>query len=200
MRLRNEGPDADVVIALDDLEVSAKTACILDGFRDDSLRGKVVVQSAFGGAGGSDAPAIALRMDRGLLLAGPAQVDALLRIVRDGQDERRIEPVAQGLVSIEATIEHSRISAAIRNKAPVVFAATKGLEHAKVTIEIGGSVHVKGEFSYGSETAAKDAGKLLTKVREAIMTSDRSEYREAARSSHANLTDSTIRLRFDLPR
>jgi hypothetical protein len=88
--------------------------------------------------------------DRGVVLATAAEADAVLRVLRSGPDEGRLEPPARGLLSFAGRL---------RGGAPFGVASA-GIMHALSD----GLVGYAGSLEEGESATAPDAGPAATAI------------------------------------
>ncbi len=145
-------------------------------------------------------PALIAADQEAVAIASQAAADWLLRIVHDGPDPDRLRPPDKPLVALDARLGPDALPDNLRGRSPVIADLARGLEHVRVQIEIAESVRVRSALSYAAAQDAKAAGVLLTRLRPGFLSSEKKGWSEAARSSHAALSDTVLRLTFEIPR
>jgi hypothetical protein len=101
--------------------------------------------------------------DKGLLLATPAEMDSLLRVLRDGPDVARIEPPPRGLLSFAGRFRQGA-------KPPVVDGVASlrrvgvGLVRYGGSVEADDVVRVEAELVYESDKLAQAAAEAARQV------------------------------------
>ena len=101
--------------------------------------------------------------DKGLVLATPAEVDAVLRVLRDGPDATRLDPPPRGLVSFAGRFRPGA-------KPPLPAGALSlrevgaGLVRYAGSIEADDVLRVQAELVYESEKQAATAAEVARKV------------------------------------
>jgi hypothetical protein len=130
--------------------------------------------------------------DGGILLATPAEVDAVLRIVRAGADASRLEPPLRGLASFAGRSRRST------REAGIVRAITNGLASYTGSIDGGDAVHLETDLVYESPgDAARAAASLRSLV--ARLAVDRGPLRSLADSMNLAENAQVVRVRASVP-
>lgn len=135
-----------------------------------------------------------------VLVASTAQVDPVLRILREGPDQDHLEPASDSLVSVEARLGPDTIPDGLRGKVPFFADMARGIEHVRLQADAPGPVKVRVALSYGSAQDAKKAGELLTRFRNAMTGSEKPAWQAAASSAHASVFETMLKLSFEVPR
>jgi len=105
--------------------------------------------------------------DKGLVLATAAEVDAVLRVLRDGPDSTRLDPPPRGLVSFAGRFRPGA-------KPPLPTSALSlremgtGLVRYSGSLEADDVIRVEAELVYESENQAANAAEVARKVLDRI--------------------------------
>lgn len=121
-------------------------------------------------AGGGPAPreqvARVMRLeDRALVFVTALEVDATSRVLRAGPDERRGQPFAEGIVSLDWRPRPLRTSLAKRF--PSIAGVLRGLSRVRATASMGeSSVEVRAEIEAADEAGAIKVARFLELLRD----------------------------------
>jgi hypothetical protein len=134
---------------------------------------------------------------KGLLLATPAEMDAVLRVLRDGPDSGRLEPPPRGLVSFAGRFRPG-------DKPPLVGGAVSlrdvgaGLVRYAGSIEADDVLRIEAELTYQSDKQATLAAEVARKVldRVALLGRDFGSLSDSARLAPVG---SVVGLRLAVP-
>lgn len=122
------------------------------------VRDVVEVLPAAAPADRADAAVILKVGTRGLLLGTEAEVDALERVAREGPDPRRVDPPAEGHLSLAARFDGSAPRALSAGRGGWVLGRiAEGLEQATLTIELSDAAVVRGDLAYQTPARAEQA-------------------------------------------
>ncbi len=103
--------------------------------------------------------------DRAVAFASPAEADAMLRVLREGADESRGQPVAEGLLSFD--MRPRRLSAELEQRFPSIARLISQVQRIKGAVHVEAeALVVRVEVIARSETAAARVTKFLAALRE----------------------------------
>jgi hypothetical protein len=106
----------------------------------------------------ADAAALLKIGARGIVVATPAEADALERVLRDGPDPRRIDPPAEGHLSLAARFADAAPRALTSSRGGwVIGRIGEGLERAEATVDVGEGAVVRGDLAYQTPQRAEQA-------------------------------------------
>ena len=195
-RLGPSGLDGDVVVVLSGLGTSREvTPCGAKGWKRTGERGGLRVYEPTVPAVERTAAALILRSETGeLALVTPGQIDALLRLLRDGPDEASLTAGGDGIVVVETRVNEVMLPERWRAQAPSMAAILRGLVRGTVRVSAGEPLRVRAMLTYTDAEAAIAAGERVKAVREATQQSERAELRGAAESAHATLQDDVLQV------
>lgn len=119
-----------------------------------------------GGALGREQVARIMRVDdRALVFVTALEVDPTTRVLRDGPDQLRGQPFAEGLVSLDWRPRPLRTSLAQRY--PSIASVLRGIVRVRATAAMGeAAVELRAEIEASDEAAAIKAGKFLELLRD----------------------------------
>lgn len=101
-----------------------------------------------------------------LAFVSPAEIDATSRVLRDGPDEGRGDPTAQGLVSVD--VRGHRLPRSLEKKYPSIAAVIAGVARVRGSAAMGDAgVDVSLEVVARSEPDAQRVERFLVTVRDA---------------------------------
>jgi hypothetical protein len=134
---------------------------------------------------------------KGLVLATPAEMDAVLRVLRDGPDSTRLEPPPRGLLSFAGRFRQG-------THAPLPAGASSlreigvGLVRYSGSIEADDVLRVEAELVYESDKQAEAAAGLARKVLDRVALLG-PEYGSLADSARLAPLGSVVGLRLSVP-
>ena len=103
--------------------------------------------------------------DRAVAFASPAEADAILRVLREGADENRGQPAAEGLLSFD--MRPRRLSAELEARFPSIARLVSQVQRIKGTVHVESeALVVRFEVIARSESAAARVTKFLGALRE----------------------------------
>lgn len=105
--------------------------------------------------------------DKGLVLATPAEVDSVLRVLRDGPDTGRLDPPPRGLLSFAGRFR-SGGEVPVGSSAVSLRGVGLGLLRYAGSVEADDVLRVEAELVYGSEKEAANAAQAVQKVLNAV--------------------------------
>ncbi|HKQ69998.1 MAG TPA: hypothetical protein VJT73_11695, partial [Polyangiaceae bacterium] len=160
-RVMSDGFQGDGVIAIEDAATGSaeREALAKDGtVRRIALRAANVEAYERVGAR-RDEPAVELVFDRrGIVLATPAEGDALVRLLRSGPDSDRLEPPARGLVSVAG---RPRGGVPAEGRMAWLRPVGEALAKYSASVDAGDAVQMEGELFYEGEEQAERARSAL---------------------------------------
>lgn len=113
----------------------------------------------------SETDAIVILDQRATAFVSPLETDAVSRVLRDGADERRGQPVAEGLVS--ADVRPKRLPAELERKFPSLARLVSQVQRVKMLLNVNDDgLRVDAEIIAKSEAAADKVRRFLDVFRE----------------------------------
>jgi len=204
VRLGPNGFDGDVMAVVTGLPSGAKPGqvpCGAKGWKYTGTKRELQVFEPVTRSAARSAGALMLRSERGgVAVVTPGQVDALLRVLRDGPDGERLDPKGDGVLVLEAKLNDTLLPDAWKAQAPTLSDMAYGLMDAKIRVQVNESIKVRAALTYVDDSAADKAGKKLHEVRDAILESDRPVFVSVAKSAHASVQGELLRLELTIPR
>jgi hypothetical protein len=196
VRLGPTGLDGDAIVVLSGLgAVGEAGPCGAKGWKRTGERAGLTVYEPLTPAFERTAAAMLLRSEAGdLALVTPGQLDALLRLLRDGPDTESLASAGDALLTIETRANEAMLPERWRAQAPAMAAITRGLVRGTLRVNGGDPLRVRAMLTYTDAAAATAAGERVKAVRDAMRRSERAELRSAAESAHATLQDDVLQV------
>jgi hypothetical protein len=133
--------------------------------------------------------------DRGVALVSPAEYDSVARLLRDGPDEKRADPRAEGLMSLD--LRPRRLSPPLEKRYPPLAALIAGLERIRASGQlVEDGLELEAEVRAKTPADAEKALRFLNAVRE---VPEKIEIKLLMRGLKLERVDSTVRVRWTLP-
>jgi len=143
---------------------------------------------------GSTARIVAVR-DRVLAFVTPVEVASVARVVRDGPDEKRGDPAAEGIVSID--VRAHRLPPDLERRFPSIAAIIAGVDRVRGTATlVDEGARVEADVSARTPEAAERALKFLLAVCDNV---SEPRYVAALASARLERVGATVRLRWLVP-
>ncbi len=204
VRMGPKGLDGDVMVVVTGLAPAGKAEeipCGAVGWEHTGDRGNLEVFEPRAPSSDRSAAALMIRSDRGAVaVVTPGQIDALLRVLRDGPDENRLEPGGDGFVALEGRVRDAQIPVRWKAEAPTLAASAQGLERFRLWVQVRGrEIEVRAALIYLTEAAAAEAGEKLREVREALVGAGSPVYESVGKSMHASLQGDLLRVELRIP-
>ncbi len=201
LRFGPNGTDGDLLAVVAGVSRRTDVPCDASGWKYAGTRRDLEVFEPEVPSSDRSAGALMMRSDRGeVLVATPGQVDAVLRLLRDGPDADRLDPKADEVVVLAASVHEELLPEAWKQKAPTFVQMARGLLSVEVRAamhaERGGSV--RAELEYGDARDAARAGETLKRVRDALAGSEGPALRKMGESAHATLQGEVLRVQFSV--
>lgn len=203
VRMGERGLDGDVMAVLTGVRAPrdrTSVPCEAKGWKLTGSRRNLTVFEPQVASADRSAAALMMRSDDGeVVVVTPGQVDALLRVLRDGPDVERLDPKGDVVLVIEARINDAMLPASWRAQAPTLVEVAQGLERGTVRVRVSDRIAVRALLVYVDEEAALAAGEKLRAVRAALEGAEKSEYRSVAESAHASVQAERLQVEFGIP-
>lgn len=110
-------------------------------------------------------PALLVASTDQVAVVSQALVDSVVRILREGPDADRIDPLATSTIAVDARLTEGSLPDGLRGRSPVIADLARGLEHVRVQVDAADAVHVRSVLSYAASEDAKAAGAILSRLR-----------------------------------
>ncbi len=190
-RVMSDGFHGDGVMAIEPARTADREIAPLDSsFRPSNERidnARIFERST----DARDQAVVAIAIDGGgIVLATTAEADAVLRVLRAGPDEGRLDPPARGLVAFASR------APAIALLMPNLLA--EGFTHGVGSIEGGDAIHLETELAFASPDQAARALSAL-ELAEARLAGAREPWRFMADSMKLAREGNIVRLRVAVP-
>jgi hypothetical protein len=209
MRITREGFVGDALVIVQGPLDKAEIPCGAKGWRDAGNARETGLFEPAAPQTERRAPGLLARDPTGLVLtASTGQMDAVLRILRSGPDQDRLDPSSEPLVAVEARLGPDAIPDGLRGKSPPLADLARGLDHARLNVDIApgsgaaapSTVKVRVALTYDDAPRAKGAGELLAKLRAGLLNDTKPDWQAAAKSAHASVLDNVVKLSFEVPK
>jgi hypothetical protein len=132
---------------------------------------------------------------RALVFVSPVEVSSVARVLRDGPDERRGDPAAEGIVSLD--LRAGRLAPGLERRFPSIARVIAGVERIRATgtlTEEG--VRLEAEIVGRTPEGAGRARRFLEVLRDNVQDL---RYAEIMRALAIEQVERTVRLRWTLP-
>ncbi|MFW5740623.1 MAG: hypothetical protein ACOC1F_09695 [Myxococcota bacterium] len=205
IRLGPNGLDGDTMAVITGLPSAREpddVPCGAQGWEHSGTRRELDVFEPDVPSTDRSSAAMMLRSRKGAVaVVTPGQVDGLLRVLRNGPDAGRLDPTGDGVVVIEARIQHAMLPMAWKARAPVLVEAAEGLLEERIRVQVRGDrIEIRAALTYADAARAEQAGEKLREVRTVLLDSGRDAYGQVAESMHASLQGDLLRLELAIPR
>lgn len=133
--------------------------------------------------------------DHAVAFVSPAEVASVARLLRDGPDERRGDPAAEGLVSLD--LRAHRLPPSLERRFPSIAAIIAGLERVRaVTALSEDGIHLEADVVGRTPDGAARARRFLEVLRDNV---DNPLYAEIMKALAIEQVERTVRLRWTFP-
>lgn len=133
--------------------------------------------------------------ERAVAFVSPVEVDSVARVLRDGPDERRGDPVAEGIVSLD--LRPRRLSPSLERRFPSIAALLGGLDRVRASAVLADEgIRLSAEILARNEPSAARALRFLTALRDNV---EGPVYVELMRSLTLEQVGETVRIRWTVP-
>ncbi|AUX36148.1 MULTISPECIES: hypothetical protein [Sorangium] len=148
-----------------------------------------------GVAARADTARIVALGDRAVALVSAAEVSSVARVLRDGPDERRGDPAAEGLVSLD--LRARRLPASLARRFPSAFALVAGVERVRAVASLADEgVRLDAEIVGVDPAGAGRARRFLEVLRDNV---EDVRYAELMKALSIEQVERTVRLRWLFP-
>ncbi|WP_437935782.1 hypothetical protein [Sorangium sp. So ce341] len=148
-----------------------------------------------GVAARADTARIVALGDRAVALVSAAEVSSVARVLRDGPDERRGDPAAEGLVSLE--LRARRLPASLARRFPSASALVAGVERVRAVASLADEgVRLDAEIVGVDPAGAGRARRFLEVLRDNV---EDVRYAELMKALSIEQVERTVRLRWLFP-
>ncbi len=203
LRARPSAPHADAIVAIEGASWTGEPAGV-DKHPCGARGWTRVKETSLGGvyepsrrAQGIGEPAMILAIGQGdFILATTAEIDPVLRMLRDGAESGRLEPDSSGVLGVEARGGEASLPQDLKNKFPLVASLARGLERTRLSFDLDGRLSGRGTLSYRNPVDADKAAEALTQIRAALMASSRKDFQDLAQGAHASVVDEMLKVHF----
>ncbi|MCK6588215.1 MAG: hypothetical protein L6Q76_11570 [Polyangiaceae bacterium] len=138
---------------------------------------------------------ILLLGERAVAFISPVEIDSVARVLRDGPDERRGDPVAEGIVSLD--LRPRRLSPSLERRFPSIAAIVGGLDRVRASAVLSDDgIRLSAEIQAKGEPAAARALRFLEALRDNVQGP---VYVELMRSFSIEQIGETVRIRWTVP-
>ncbi len=201
LRMGPNGFDGDLMAVLTGVPRAGPVPCGASGWKYTGKRRDLDVFEPLVPSSDRSAAALMLRSEGGeVTVVTPGQVDALLRLLRDGPDADRLEATGPGVLVLEAKVHEALLPVSWEQTSPELVKVVRGLERAKAWVSITETIGIRAELVYADGSAAAAAGEKLRRVRDALAESERPAVRDVGESAHASLQGGVVRVELLIPR
>jgi hypothetical protein len=133
--------------------------------------------------------------ERAVAFVSPVEIDSVSRVLRDGPDERRGDPVAEGIVSLD--LRPRRLSPSLERRFPSIAALLGGLDRVRASAVLSdASLRLSAEIQAKGEPAAVRAQRFLMALRDNVGDP---VYVELMQSLSIEQIGATVRIRWTVP-
>jgi len=98
---------------------------------------------------------------RGMVLATPSEVDAVLRVLRSQPDRDRLDPPARGLASFAGKVRGDRV---LQGSDGPLSRASEGLDRYSGSLESGDALRIEADLVYRSRERSDQAARTLAAI------------------------------------
>ena len=199
LRLGPNGADGDLIAVVTGIPTEPGVPCGAKGWAKEGQRQEFEVFLPKVPSAERSAGALMLRSTRGeVLVATPGQIDAILRLLRDGPDADRTVLKGDSAVVVASSAHESLLPESWKLLAPNVAEIAIGLTQLVVSLDFDENqgVGVRAELEYRDDRKAEEAGKLLHRVRDAMVAAGNPTIKRVGESAHATIRGSVIEVVF----
>jgi len=133
--------------------------------------------------------------DRAVAFVSPVESDAVMRVLREGPDDLRGQPLAEGIVS--ADVRPRRLSPALERKFPSISRLIAQIARIKALLSVGDNgLRLEGEIIAKGEPGAEQILKFLTTLQEGASSEGPSSVLKAATFERFGVV---VHIRADVP-
>lgn len=133
--------------------------------------------------------------ERAAAFVSPIEVDSIARVLRDGPDARRGDPVREGIVSLD--LRPRRLPSALERRFPSIGAIIAGIKRIRAAvIPEGFGVRIDAEISARNAPAAERARGFLEALRDNV---EDPKSKDLMRALSIEQVEDVIRVRWVLP-
>ena len=221
VRLSQTGFDGDLIVVLSGLESKPDSERLTSG--DNKSRGNAVCYADGWNRGEPlenadayvvyepketkrtaamrDAAVLALASDAGqVVVVTPGQVDSLLRTLKYGPDDERLDTEPKGMVVVRSRLKAEQLPESWTTRAPWLHRLMPGMQAAELEIATPG---VRGStlrvtLTYEESAGARAAGEYLRDIRNDLLGSANAQVARIAELAHASLQGPHLRLEIQL--
>jgi hypothetical protein len=134
--------------------------------------------------------------NRAAAFVSPVELDAVRRVLDDGPDEKRGNPSAEGLVSLD--LRAGRLPPALERKYPAIGAVLAGIERVRGSAAlVDGGVKIDAQVLGATAAGAERAARFLEAVRDSLAKDPR--FAAAARDVRVEQVEKTVQIRLTVP-
>jgi hypothetical protein len=134
--------------------------------------------------------------NKATVFVSPVELDAVKRVIDDGPDERRGNPTAEGLVSLD--LRARPLPPALAKKYAAIASVLAGVDRVRGSAVLGDDgVKIEAEVLAKTPASAEKAGKFLSALRESLLES--AKFGEAAKQARVEPIDKVVRVKVVLP-
>jgi len=132
---------------------------------------------------------------RATVFVSPVELDSIARVLHDGPDERRGNPAAEGLVSLD--LRPRRLPPALERKYPSIGAIVASLDRVRATATlVDEGLRLKAEITAKSSAGAKRAVEFLSALRD---SSKEGRYGDVLGAMKIEQVEHTARITWTVP-
>jgi hypothetical protein len=166
------------------------------GFRAlPALDEGVVVLERDGGAPRSGTARILRIGDRARAFVSPVEVDSVTRVLRRGPDDRRGDPVAEGILSLD--LRPRRLPSSVERRFPSIAAIVGGVNRVRAsTVLVDKGIRLDAQIEGRNKAAAERTLRFLQALRDNVQGA---RYVELMRDLELEQVEATVRLRWVVP-
>ncbi|WP_437809632.1 hypothetical protein [Sorangium sp. So ce1078] len=161
------------------------------------VQGGVAVFDRRGGVAGAraDTARIVALGDRAVALVSAVEVSSVARVLRDGPDERRGDPAAEGIVSLD--LRARRFPPALARRFPSLGALVAGVERVRAVASLADDgVRIEAEIVGVDPAGAGRARRFLEVLRDNV---EDARYADLMKALSIEQVERTVRLRWLFP-
>ncbi|MRG95219.1 hypothetical protein [Polyangium spumosum] len=130
---------------------------------------------------------------RMIMFVTPVEADSVARVLEEGPDDRRRDPAAEGLVSVD--LRARRLPPSLERRFPSIASIIGGLDRARASaVMVGDALRIDAEITAGTGQAAGKAENLLRALREG---GQGSRYAALFEDVRIERIDRSVRVRWD---
>jgi hypothetical protein len=199
-RLGEKGLDGDVIGVWTGVSAVEPVPCGIKGWKRTGNQRDFDVFEPIETSTKRSSLALMLRSREGeLMLVSLGQVDALLRLLKDGPDANRMTASGQGELVFEVRWHDELVPTSWEGKAPGLLRVTEGLSHGKISMQLVENIEISASLFYSDEQAASTAGERLREVKRALEQAGKKNLQSIGESAHASLRGVELRVELQVP-